>query len=81
MDYGSHLITDSELQEQGMDHVLSQIPDWGKYYLTIDADGFDPAVMPAVAGPAPGGVTYPQARKLIDGLVRKGRVVGWISQK
>ena len=76
MDYGSHLITDSELQEQGMDHVLSQIPDWGKYYLTIDADGFDPAVMPAVAGPAPGGVTYPQARKLIDGLVRKGRVVG-----
>ena len=32
--------------------------------------------MPAVAGPAPGGVTYPQARKLIHGLVAKGRIVG-----
>ncbi len=76
MAYGAHLITDVELQDRGMEHVLAQIPDGGKYYLTIDADGFDPAVMPAVAGPAPGGVTYPQARKLIDGLVSKGRVVG-----
>jgi agmatinase len=36
----------------------------------------DPSTMPAVAGPAPGGVTFVQARKLIHGLVRKGRVVG-----
>ena len=74
--YGAHLITDLELQDRGMDHVLAQIPDDGSYYLTIDADGLDPAVMPAVAGPAPGGVTYPQARKLIHSLVAKGRVVG-----
>ncbi len=74
--YGSHLIPDSELQDGGMDLVLAQIPEGGAYYLTIDADGFDPSVMPAVAGPAPGGVTYPQARKLIHGLVAKGRVVG-----
>ena len=32
--------------------------------------------MPAVAGPAPGGVTYGQIRTLIRGLVQKGRVVG-----
>jgi agmatinase len=36
----------------------------------------DPSVMPAVAGPAPGGVTFHQARKLIHGLVKKGRVMG-----
>jgi agmatinase len=59
-----------------MDAVLERIPDGGNYYLTIDADGLDPSVMPAVAGPAPGGVTFLQARKLIHGLVRKGRVVG-----
>ena len=53
-----------------------RIPNGGKYYITIDADGMDPAVMPAVAGPAPGGVTFHQARKLIHGLVKKGRVVG-----
>ena len=32
--------------------------------------------MPAVAGPAPGGVIFHQARKLIHGLVKRGRVVG-----
>ena len=74
--YGAHLITDLKLQDRGMDHVLAQIPDAGAYYLTIDADGLDPSAMPAVAGPAPGGVTYPQARRLIHGLVAKGRVVG-----
>ena len=74
--YGAHLITDLELQDRGMEHVLTQIPDDGTYYLTIDADGLDPSAMPAVAGPAPGGLTYPQVRKLIHGLVAKGRVVG-----
>jgi agmatinase len=59
-----------------MDAVLDRIPDGGNYYLTIDADGMDATVMPAVDGPAPGGVTFVQARKLIHGLVKKGRVVG-----
>jgi agmatinase len=74
--YGANIITAYELHEAGMDAVLERIPDGGRYYLTIDADGLDPSVMPAVAGPAPGGVTFVQARKLIHGLVRKGRVVG-----
>lgn len=74
--YGSELVTDRELQDVGMAAVLDRIPDGGRYYLTIDADGLDPAVMPAVAAPAPGGVTFHQARQLIHGLARKGRLVG-----
>lgn len=76
IDYGSNLVPDIELQEVGMQAILDRIPDGGQYYLTIDADGVDPSIMPAVAGPAPGGVTYPQMRTLINGLARKGRVVG-----
>ena len=75
-DYGAELITAYELHDIGMDAVLDRIPDGGKYYLSIDADGLDPTIMPAVDGPAPGGVTFVQARKLIHGLVKKGRVVG-----
>ena len=56
--------------------MLEQIPDGGNSYLTIDADGMDPAVMPAVDSPAPGGVSYHQARKLIQGLAVKTRVLG-----
>jgi len=74
--FGAVLISDDELQDVGMDAVLARIPDNRRYYLTIDADGMDPTIMPAVAGPAPGGVTYGQMRTLIRGLVRKGRVVG-----
>lgn len=74
--YGAVLVPDVELQEIGMKAVLDRIPDGGRYYLTIDADGMDPTIMPAVNGPAPGGVTYPQIRTLIHGLVAKGRVVG-----
>ena len=74
--YGAHLIPDMELQRIGMQAVLDRIPDGGKYYITIDADGVDPTIMPAVAGPVPGGVNYDQMRTLIHGLVDKGRVVG-----
>ena len=59
-----------------MDAVLDRIPDGGPYYLTIDADGLDSTIMPAVLAQAPGGVTWVQIRKLIHGLVSKGRVLG-----
>jgi agmatinase len=74
--YGANIVTAWELHDVGMDAILDRIPAGGRYYITIDADGMDPAAMPAVAGPAPGGVTFHQARKLIHGLVNKGRVIG-----
>lgn len=74
--YGVHLYTAYDIHENGIESVLAAIPDNGRYYLTIDADGLDPTIMPGVAGPALGGLTYIQMRKLIHGLVKKGRVVG-----
>jgi agmatinase len=74
--YGARIVTAEELHEVGMAAVLKEIPDGGRFYLTIDADGLDPAQMPAVLGPAPGGVTYHQTLALIKGLCRKGHLVG-----
>jgi agmatinase len=74
--YGAHLISAYELHEIGMKAILGRIPDGGRYYLTVDMDGMDPSIAPAVNAPAPGGVTFVQARELIHGLVRKGRIVG-----
>jgi agmatinase len=74
--YGADIITAYELHEAGMAAVLARIPDGGPYYLTIDADGLDPTIMPAVLAPTPGGVTWPQMHQLIHGLVKKGRVLG-----
>ena len=73
--YGADIITAYELNEIGMEAILKRIPD-GPYYLTIDADGLDPTIMPAVISPTPGGLDWFQTRALIHGLVSKGRVLG-----
>lgn len=74
--YGAHLYTAYDVDERGIEGVLADIPDGGNYYLTIDADGVDPSVMPGTLALSPGGLNWFQMRKLIHGLVAKGRVVG-----
>ncbi len=74
--YGADLISAYEMHEMGIDAVLDRIPDGGPYYLTVDADGMDPTIMPGVNAPTPGGLNWLQIRQLIHGLVRKGRVLG-----
>jgi agmatinase len=74
--YGAELINAYQVHENGMAQVLERIPKGEHCYLTIDADGLDPSVMPAVAGPAPGGLLYHHVRELIHGLSRTGKLVG-----
>ena len=59
-----------------MKSILDRIPDGGHYYLTIDLDGLDPSIAPAVMARAPGGLLFHQVRTLVHGLVNKGRLVG-----
>lgn len=72
----AQIVTAWEIHDHGMQAVLDRIPDGGRYYITIDADGIDPSVMPAVNAPQFGGLLYHQMRTLIHGLVNKGRVIG-----
>ncbi|MDX1498715.1 MAG: agmatinase [Woeseiaceae bacterium] len=74
--YGAEIVTAYELHDKGIAHVLERVPDGGPYYLTIDADGVDPALMPGVIAPAPGGLDWFQLHELVHGLVRKGPVLG-----
>jgi len=74
--YGATIFDAYEMHDNGIDSIIDQIPDGGPYYLTIDADGIDPTIMPAVMAQTPGGLTWHQTRKLIHGLVNKGRVLG-----
>lgn len=74
--YGAEIITAYEMHNIGIDAVLDRIPDGGPYYLTVDADGIDPTIMPAVVAQTPGGLDWVQTRKLVQGLVKKGRVLG-----
>lgn len=75
--WGSLLVGAQELHRVGIEEIVRRIPASDRYYLTIDADGLDPAIAPGVAGPAPGGVTYFQAQNLIRGVAARGKVVGY----
>lgn len=74
--YGSVIVGAEELHRVGVEEVLRRVPTSERYYMTIDADGLDPAIAPGVWGPAFGGVTYYEATNLLRGIAAKGRIVG-----
>jgi agmatinase len=76
LQYGANLISAYEVHDIGIEAILQRIPSGGRFYITVDADGMDPTVMPAVNAPTPGGLTWLQIREFIHGIVNKGRVLG-----
>src|ERR1700680_3029706 len=45
-------------------------------YITIDCDAFDPAIMPAVGTPEPGGLSWYEALALLRRVIESRRLVG-----
>lgn len=74
--WGSIIIPARLVHERGIDWVLTQIPDSPGYYLTIDADGLDPSLFPAVNAPSPGGLTYWQVFDLVSALTQRAPLIG-----
>ncbi|HSK10162.1 MAG TPA: agmatinase [Vicinamibacterales bacterium] len=67
------------------DHDMRQDPAWidrvveglsETVYITIDADGLDPAIMPAVGTPEPGGLSWHETTALLRAVLSRRRVVG-----
>lgn len=57
------------------DHALALLPT--KVYLTIDLDFFDPALIPAVGTPAPGGFGWHETLAFLRRLSRQRQVVAF----
>ncbi len=74
---GSVIIGPRRFRELGVAGVLAQIPRAERYYVTIDCDGFDPALMPGNGSPSPGGLTYHEGVDLLRGIAELGDVVGF----
>jgi agmatinase len=56
-----------------IDRVIETLSD--RVYITIDADGLDPAIMPAVGTPEPGGLSWQEAIALLKGVFARRHVV------
>jgi agmatinase len=66
------------------DHTMRRHPDWvdrivatlgDPVYITVDFDGLDPAIMPAVGTPEPGGLSWHELLALLRATFAHRRVV------
>lgn len=68
----AHMIQEDD---KWMDDCIAKLND--KVYVTIDADGFDPSVMPAVGTAEPGGLMWHQGLKFLKKVAEKRQIIGF----
>lgn len=73
---GSDILSVRQFRKLGVEAVLERIPAGKRYYVTIDIDGFDPSIAPGTGTPSHGGFLYYEGLELLDGLAKRGQVVG-----
>ena len=75
--WGVRFVSARELHSAGVGRALDEIPAGAQVYVNLDIDALDPSIMPAVIGPAPGGLGYWQTLELLAGLTAKAKLVGF----
>jgi len=66
-----------EIQNSDFDRILAAVPKDSSVFITLDIDAMDPAIVPSVIGPAPGGLNYWQVVNLLTGIANRANVVGF----
>ena len=73
---GSDIVSVRQFRKMGVEKMLGRIPKGKRYYVTIDIDGFDPSIAAGTGTPSHGGFLYYEVLELLDGLTRRGSVIG-----
>jgi agmatinase len=73
---GSGILSVRQFRRLGVDGVLARIPPGRRYYVTLDIDAFDPSIAPGTGTPSHGGFLYYEVLELLDGLAKRGPIVG-----
>jgi agmatinase len=76
--WGSQLVESSRFHADGVDTALATIEPGSEVLISIDCDGLDPAVLPAVNMPTPGGLTYEDMMAILHGVAARARIAGCI---
>lgn len=63
-----------EMTKETIEDLIAKLPE--EVYLTIDMDGFDPAVVPGVGNPEPGGIDWKMADYIVDRVSSRSRIRG-----
>ncbi|MBT8441183.1 MAG: arginase family protein [Gammaproteobacteria bacterium] len=77
VEWGVKFLPMRSVVNNGIGAVIDAIPDGADLYIALDIDAMDPAVVPAVIGPAPGGFDYWQLLEILEAAAAKARIVGF----
>lgn len=73
---GSDILSVRQCRKLGVEAMLARVPEGKHYYVTIDIDAFDPSIAPGTGTPSHGGFLYYEVLEFLEGLVKRGTVVG-----
>lgn len=76
-EWGIRFYTWDEIVKRGLDEVLEEVRDYLKeqqadgLHISLDIDGMDPALMPGVSVPVPGGFRPEECEQIINYLIER----------
>jgi agmatinase len=76
-EWGSQLV-ESRRFHQDAQAAIDLIAPGAQVLVTIDCDGLDPAVLPAVNMPTPGGLTYEDVITILHGVHARAAIAGFV---
>ena len=76
LDHGNLVFPMDYVHDKGMAAIVHEIGELGNYYVSIDIDGLDPSIAPGTESPEADGLSYRQAKQLIRGIAKHGKLVG-----
>ncbi|MEZ5876611.1 MAG: arginase family protein [Tepidamorphaceae bacterium] len=75
--WGVNFVSARTIHEMGIAPVVEAIEPGSNIFISLDVDAFDPSVVPAVIGRAPGGLTYWQVIEMIEQVAARGTIAGF----
>ncbi|MHB1218133.1 MAG: agmatinase [Alphaproteobacteria bacterium] len=74
---GNTVIPAWDVHAHGVDHFAGDLPEGRDVYVTFDIDGMDASVAPGTGTPEVGGLSYEQARRFLELVCTRNRLVGF----
>jgi agmatinase len=76
LEHGNLVFPMDRVHDEGIAAIVNEIGDLGNYYVSLDIDGLDPSIAPGTESPEADGLSFRQARQLLRGISKHGRLAG-----
>ena len=75
-DWGAKIYLAKDIHKDGIEIFLNELPEAGKFFITLDVDGLDPSIVPGTVALSPGGLDWMQVVACFEGISKKGQIIG-----